>query len=391
MEPVATAPVSSPAAAASKTPAESGRLVSLDALRGFDMFWIVGGERIFHALATWTGAAWLVWLSGELHHPEWNGFKFYDLIFPLFLFISGVTMPFSLTRRMERGESKRALYLRVIRRGLILVVLGFLYGGMLKFEWETMRWPSVLGRIGLAYLFAGLIVLRCGLRGQILWMLSLVLAYWAAMTLIPVPVYAADALEKDEHLATYVSLAGYIDWTLLPGRLYKVVHDPEGLLSTVPAISTALLGAMTGAWLRRPSPRPILKAVGLAIAGAACLGIGKLWDPWFPINKNLWSSSFVFYAGGWSLLFLSVFYFIIDVCRLRRWAFFFVVIGVNPITIYFVANRLVDFKYTATFLFDGALRHVDEPLRAVLWASGVILLEWLFLLFLYRKRVFLRV
>ena len=367
-----------------KTPAP--RLASLDALRGFDMFWIVGGGTLATALSGYVAWPWLDWVVEHLEHKKWDGFAYYDLIFPLFLFIAGVAMPFSLTRRLEDGERKRRLYVRVFRRAALLVLLGFIYNGLLRFDWETMRYPSVLGRIGLAYLFAALIVLRFGVISQFIWLVVILLGYWAAMTLIPVPGHGAGVLTMEG------SLAGYVDRAVLPGRLYKEVHDPEGLLSTIPAIGTALLGALAGALLRARRPGPILTTIILAAAGWACLEIGELWNLTFPINKNLWTSSFALVAGGRSLLLLAGFYFVIDVCRLEFLVFPFIVIGMNPITIYLCAHGLIDFQHTTQALFGGALEHyAQEPLRPVLWALSVLLVEWLFLFFLYRKKVFLRV
>jgi predicted acyltransferase len=373
-------------AAAEPAKSSSNRLMSLDALRGFDMLWIIGGSAVIKSLNAWKGGPFLGRLTEQFAHVEWNGFHFEDLIFPLFLFISGVTMPFSLTRRIEQGGGRGALYWRILRRVVLLVFLGMVYNGFLKFDWPNTRYPSVLGRIGLAYGLAAVIVINTQVRSQVGWMLGILLAYWAAMMLIPVPGVGAGVLTMEG------SLAGYVDRHLLPGTLaHPGVHDPEGLLSTIPAVSTALLGALAGHWLRSARPRRALKVLGLAAAGGVCLGLARLWNIWFPINKNLWSSSFVLYAGGWSLLLLTLFYLLIDVWGLRRWAFVFVVIGLNPITIYITKGQLIDFNLPAHFLFDGALRHADKPLRPVLFWLAVLAVEWLFLYFLYRKKVFLKV
>ncbi len=371
----------------SSVSARTPRLASLDALRGFDMFWIIGGEGIFHALAELTGWSLAIWASRQLHHVEWNGFVFYDLIFPLFLFIAGVAMPFSLIGRLERGEAKRTLAMRIVGRGLVLVVLGVVYNnGLFQVSAEQMRYPSVLGRIGLAYMFAGLIVLNCRLRAQVAWFVGLLLGYWAAMMLIPVPGYGAGQLTVEG------SLAAYLDRLLIPGRLHLGVHDPEGLLSTVPAISTALLGAFAGRLLRSDMPHltPAGKAWVLSAAGALGLLLGSLWDLAFPINKNLWTSSFVLYAGGWSLLLLAAFYAVLDVWGKRRWATFFVVIGMNSILIY-MAGSIFDFGHTTDFFVQGLLRPFSEPARAALWWSSFVLIEWSLLYVLYRKRIFLSI
>ncbi|MFO0789016.1 MAG: DUF5009 domain-containing protein [Pirellulales bacterium] len=363
--------------------APSRRLLSLDALRGFDMFWIMGGEGIVKAAAVLTGWAWLVWFGDQLEHPEWDGFALYDLIFPLFLFMAGVAMPFSFERRIERGDTRGQLYRHVIMRGLMLVLLGMIYNGLLRLDFTNMRYPSVLGRIGLAYLFAALIVLNASVRGQILWIVGLLVGYWAALRFIPVPEFGAHDLTPGH------TLTDYIDRMLIPGKLYRGDRDPEGLLATVPAIGTALFGAVTGQWLKDERLGGYLKAGGMIIAGAVCLGLAQLWNLEFHINKNLWTSSFVLQCAGLSLLLLSLFYLIIDVWHWRRWAFPFIVIGSNSILIYLIV-RVIDFDYAAKFLFGGALRRAGDY-QLLLWATAIVVLKWLLLYLLYRKRIFLRV
>jgi len=364
-------------------PQKPERLMSLDALRGFDMFWIIGGESVAHAAAKLTGWAWLAWLSAELVHPEWHGFTFYDLIFPLFLFMAGVSMPFSFEKRLGRGDTLGQLHRHVIVRGLVLVLLGWIYAGILKFDWENMRYPSVLGRIGLAYLFAGLIVLHTELRGRLIWIAGLLVGYWAALKFTPVPEFGAGDLEPGH------TLTDYIDRSLIPGRLYKGVRDPEGLLGTIPAIGTALAGVVTGQLLKNPRYTGYVKTAIMAAAGVACLALAWLWNLDFPINKNLWSSSFVLHCAGWSLLFLALFYLVIDVWKLRWWTLPFVVIGSNSILIY-MAQRVIDFKYTTHFFFDGLLGLTGEY-QPLLWAVALLTVKWLFLYLMYRKRIFLRV
>lgn len=359
------------------------RLRSLDALRGFDMFWIIGGDRIAHAAAELTEWRWLAWLDEQLHHPEWHGFALYDLIFPLFLFIAGVAMPFSFEKRLERGDSKQSLYRHVIVRGLLLVLLGMIYNGLLKFDWGNMRYPSVLGRIGLAYMFAGLIVLNTRPRWQLIWIVLLLVGYWAALMFVPVPGFGAGDLSPGH------TLTDYIDRLLIPGRLYRGDRDPEGILATIPAIGTALAGALTGQLLKNERHGGYFKTAAMVLWGLACLGLGQLWNLNFPINKNLWTSSFVLHCAGLSLLLLSVFYLVVDVWRLRSWTLLFVVIGSNSILIY-MAQKFIDFEYTTHFFFDGILKNTGAY-HALLWALAVILVKWLFLYFLYRKRIFFKV
>ena len=367
-------------------PAPVRRLLSLDALRGFDMFWIMGGEEIFHVLAKTTGWAWAIVMADQFTHVAWNGYRPYDNIFPLFLFLAGVSTPYSIGSRLAKGDSQGKLARKIIWRGFVLVLLGIIYNnGLFEKPLADMRFPSVLGRIGLAGMFAQLIYLyvrneraRYGIFAGIL------LGYWALLMLVPVPGFGAGNLSMEG------SLVGYIDRLVMPGRLYKVVHDPEGLLSTLPAIATGLLGVFAGMLLRRRDTSEGRKIQQLALAGIVCLALGWLWNPVFPVNKNLWTSSFVLVAGGWSLLLLSLFYWIVDVRNIRRWAFFFVVIGMNSILIY-LAGEVIDFEHASHYLFDGLLHFFSEPVRALGAVIGFLAVKWAFLYFLYKKNVFLRV
>jgi predicted acyltransferase len=371
------------AAAPRSTPLSAGadRLQSLDALRGFDMFWIIGGSGLVLGLAKLiAGGETPDWLPIQLEHPAWNGCTFCDLIFPLFVFIVGAALPFSLGKRIERGENLGRVYWRVFRRTVLLVLLGLLYQGLLENGFSAnLRWPSVLGRIGLAYGCAAVITLNTSsFRARVAWIAILLLGYWATMMWVPVPDYGAGNPEPGK------TLADYIDQHLLPGRLYCGNHDPEGLLSTIPAVATCLLGVLAGQWLRRPRPDGYRKAAVLLASGAACLALGWLWSMVVPLNKNLWTSSFVLWTGGWSLLLLSVFYLVIDVLGWKKWAFFFVVVGANAITIY-LACRFVDFSAVGKLLFGHSPLH-----HAILPACSRLAVEWLLLYVLYRGRVFLR-
>jgi len=363
----------------------AGRLSSLDALRGFDMFWIVGGKPIVLEAAKLGPWPWLTWLSGQLQHPSWHGFTLYDLIFPLFLFIAGVAMPFSFASRMARGATKRDLYQHAVVRAVALVLLGMIYNvdGPLNFDWPNSRLPSVLGCIGLAYLGAAVIVLNTGVRGQIAWIAGLLIGYWAALKFVPVPGFGAGNLEPGH------TLTDYLDRLLIPGVLLRGDRDPQGILATVSAVATALAGVVTGHLLRSERLGGYAKTGAMLVAGAACVASGRLWDLNLPINKNLWSSSFVVYAAGWSLVALALSYVAIDVWGWRRWAFPWIVIGSNSILAY-MAWQFVAFEYTAQRAFGGALRHTGSYAPLVL-ACATALLMWLLLYLLYRKRIFLKV
>jgi len=388
-------------------PVTTARLASLDALRGFDMFWIIGGDRLFHALAEYTDWGPLGYLSKvQLEHVSWRGFVFEDLIFPMFLFLSGVTMPLTLTRRLDRGEPKARLYARVIRRGLLLVLLGMVYNGLLGFKWggeyfnfSQFRFASVLGLIGLSYLFAALVVLNTRARGQVIWMGGILLGYWAASQWIAVP--PLDGGTAQAGVVTPEGFfAGFIDRHLLPGRAYLPTHDPEGLFLPVSGAALALMGALAGRWLMDPGRSGVRKVGGLAAGGVCALVLALgVQAGGFPIIKNCWSSSFVLFAGGWAMLLLALFYLIVDVWQWRRWALALTVIGVNPLVIY-IGSGFIDFDRIAQRLFGGingylntvtSLQVHGQGIGGVFNAAALLLVEILFLYILYRKKVFLRV
>ncbi|MFL5245323.1 MAG: acyltransferase family protein [Gemmataceae bacterium] len=365
----------------------SSRLLSIDALRGFDMFWIVGGEELFKALAHWANWSHKDLVDEQLEHVPWEGFHFYDLIFPLFLFVVGVVLPFSLGALRLRGESPRQLHWRIVRRTVLLFALGLLYNHFLQFDFEKLRVAGVLQRIALCYGIAALIVMHTSVRGQAVITAALLLGYWALLASVAAPGHSAGDYTIEGNLP------GYVDRHYLPGKIYQEYYgygDNEGLLSTIPAVATALLGALAGQWLltRRA---PVIKVLGLAAAGGVCLLLGNLWSHNFPVIKNLWTSSFVLVAGGWSLLLLALFYGVIDVMRLRFWAYFFIVIGANAITIYFLAHtKIVDFEAVGKFFFGGVINR-SGSFQPVMTALSVIVVEWLFLLVLYKNKIFLRV
>jgi predicted acyltransferase len=363
------------------------RLYSLDALRGFDMFWIMGGEGIFIALASLTGWPVLKWWAEQLDHVPWHGFHFYDMIFPLFLFIAGISFPFSLAKRMEKNEAKKLIYKHIIFRGLILVFLGILYNNAVRFNLGELRYGSVLGRIGLAWMFAALIFMNTKLNARIIWFSALLIGYWLLLLLFP-----AHDLGSTDIFSREGNLTSYIDRLIMPGKLYLGNHDPEGILSTIPAIGTALLGMFTGEFLLSNylKDKPLRRVLYMVLAAVALMIIGKLWDIIFPINKNLWTSSFVCWVGGLSLLLFAVFHLIIDIWNFRKWAFFFVVIGMNPITIY-LTERIVNFRSASKFFFGGFSAILPDNWGPLVDSIGVTAIAWVFLYILYKKKIFLKV
>ncbi len=351
------------------------------------MFWIMGGEGIIHALGKLTGWGVMVWASKQMMHTEWNGFTFYDMIFPLFLFIAGVSMPFSFDKRLEKGENRSEIYKHIFKRTFLLILFGLIYNGLLDFDFDHLRYASVLARIGLGWCFAALIYMNFSQKAQIIWAFGILIFYWLIMALIPIPGHAAGDFSMEGNLASY------IDRLYLPGRLYKVIHDPEGILSTIPAVSTALFGVLTGKFLKSESLNltRFKKAIYLALAGIIFLGISYLWNIYFPVNKNLWTSSFVFRTAGWSLLLLSFFYMIIDVWGFKKWAFFFIVIGLNPITIYMLQSGIIDFMNPAKYFTTGIINLFPENVHELLWTISYVMASWVFLYILYKKRIFLKV
>ena len=361
------------------------RLYSLDALRGFDMFWIIGAEEIFHGMAKATGAPFWTILSDQFTHPSWNGFHVYDLIFPLFLFLAGVSTPYSVGRDLENGKPRARLLLKVVRRGLILVLLGIVYNNGLQLRpISDIRFSSVLGRIGIAYMLANIIFLYTKERAQIIWFAGLLIGYWLILKFTAAPGFQPGDLSMEGNFASYV------DRNILPGKLSLGIHDTVGFFNNIPAISTALGGILAGSFLKNNAASPQTKALWLAIAGILFLVLAQLWNLDFPINKNMWSSSFVLHTSGLSLLLLSLFYFIIDVRGYKNWAFFFKVIGMNSILIY-ISGKFINWQYTTNGFFLWLKQWVGDPYGVVVMAICMVLIKWLFLYVLYRKKIFLRV
>ncbi len=293
----------------------------------------------------------------------------------------GVVIPFSLTRQRAVGGSG---WWRIGRRTSLLFLLGLLCNGLLEFDWTELRIAGVLQRIAVCYGVAAAVSMKTTWRIQLALVVGILVTYWGILALIPAPGGVAGDLTPQGNLA------GYLDRNFLPGKIldqYYGYGDNEGLLSTIPAVATCLLGCLCGSWLMS-SYSGWKKAAGLVLAGGLCLVIGTVWGNYFPIIKNLWTSSFVLVAGGWSLLLLAAFYAIIDVMKLQRWAFVFVVIGANAITIYVVPS-FIDFAHMSAWFLGGFAR-VSGDWSSVVLSGGVVILQWLFLYYLYRNRIFLR-
>ena len=396
-------PSPSHAAGPAVTPALTERLISLDALRGFDMLWIVGGARLARGFAQytadpdWFAAEWFPglartitqaskWFADQMHHPVWEGFTFYDLIFPMFLFISGITLPFSISRLRQRQTPWWKIHLKFFKRLVLLILLGIIYnGGFQDFSnLASIRYGSVLGFIGIGYYFAALIALHAHIRWQMVWLAVMMLGYWAAIEWIPVPGVGAGVITPEGSLATWV------DQQIMPGRFHFKLYDPQGVLPCFAAIHTALLGAIFGFGLSRPQFSKWQKGLGLLGLGIALVVLGEAWGLVFPIIKNLWTGSFVFLTAGISLIMLSVFYFVIDVLGFKRWAFFFIVFGMNSITIYML-HRLINFGQPTDLLFDGLVHQLDPSMQHLVYFLCYLFVEFLVLWVMYRRKIFLKI
>ncbi len=304
------------------------RLLSLDALRGFDMCWILGLATLIEQLLkrTFPASPIVTDIAAQFDHVDWAGFRFYDLIFPLFLFLAGVSLAIAVPRRVAR-DGRWAATRHLLSRAVILVVLGIIYSGGMKNGWDHIRWLGVLQRIGIASAAAGLLSLCLKTRGLIITTATLLISYFLLLRFIPVPGIGAG------NYAEGMNLTNYLDSIWLPGRKYDGNHDPEGLLSTLPAIATALLGLLAGKWITGTAT-PLRKFSGLITAGLLILALGWAWHPFFPVIKKIWSSSFVLVAAGWSSILLGLFYGIVDVLGWCRGLAPFHWVGANPIALY---------------------------------------------------------
>ncbi len=385
MDPMPKSPAARAAKSTTDLTADPGaRLSSLDALRGFVMFWILGGDQIFPQLDKVWHSALSGLLAPQFDHVPWHGLVFYDLIFPTFMFAAGASMPYAFAKHFQSGKSKAQLYAKVIKRGLAIIAFGLVFNGLLQFEGlEHLRWLGVLQRIGFAYLFGALIFMNTGVKSRLAAVAVILLSYWGVMMLVPVPGFGPGNLSPEGNLA------GYIDRLWLRGGPMCCYEfgDNEGFISNWPAITTVLFGTFAGVWLRS-GKKGWGKALGLVGMGLAALSLGYAWNPWFPINKNLWTSPFALAAAGWSFLMLAVFYSLMDVQGWKRWAFAFTLIGMNSITIY-MGQQIIDFGHIGDFFVKGAAAHAGAW-GDLVRTAGMLAAKIGFLYVLYRQKLFLR-
>ena len=406
--PSTTVPTGAPA------PSGGDRLMSLDALRGFDMFWIAGGGLMVAALDRWISLPVFAGLRRQLTHVAWEGFRFYDLIFPLFIFMVGAAISFSVPRSLETS-GHRATVRRILVRGVVLFAIGLFYSGGLSTEWPDIRLLGVLNRIALCYTATALLFLAFGKRIRILVAVTvgLLLGYWALMALVPIRDIRLDAaalaprMEAAGHTNVAVlfaaetgrvrgqfepgyNLANHVDFQWLPGRLYDKFYDPEGLLSTLPAVATCLLGLFAGLWLQSGRGTPSRRSRDLIVAGVLAILVGHGWGLVFPVIKKLWTSSYVLVAGGYSLVLLGLFHQVVDVWGWRRWCQPFVWVGANALTIY-LAAQILNFRRLAERLAGAPVRSLFGEAGDTVIALIAVFLLFGFARFLYQRKLFLRV
>jgi len=361
------------------------RLQSLDTLRGFDMLMLMAGCGIIAALAKATGWGWLEALAVQTEHVEWEGFHFYDLIFPLFMFVSGVAIPYAIHSKIEKGVARSRLLRKIFIRLLALVGFGLLYNGAFQSGFTDLRYASVLAQIGFGYFFAALIFLYSRhIRISALWLIGILAGVSVLQLFVPVPGHGAGTFEP----ATTIN--AWLDQRLLPGRLYDEVFDPEGFLCIVSAIAVTLMGAFAGYVIRSTPATPARKSLYIGIGGAVLVIVALAVSPVYPIIKKMWTVPYVMLAGGISALLLALFYYMIDVRGSRNWTIFFRVYGMNSITIYMGA-RIISFYAISRFFLNWISVHFSENWGEVFINIGVLALQWGLLYYLYKKRIFLRV
>jgi len=425
-------------------PPHSQRLVSVDALRGFDMFWIIGATSIVLALQQMTSTPLTRFLANQFEHADWEGLHFYDLIFPLFIFIIGVSLVFSLTKTLEHDGCATALK-RIFWRSLLLYLCGMFYHGGLSHRWPDVRFSGVLNRIAVTYLFAATLFCFFKTRGLVAICIGLLVGYWALMTFIPI----RDIALTREHLAMLAEQSGdtnlaaqfrdkdlvnpttvkdspvwaatrrmfysttnwtsgkfdqgrnlseHLDFQFLPGHFNAYEHEwaePQGYLSTLPSVASCLLGVFAGLLLKNQTVRDQRKVVYLLSFGVAAIVVGWLWGFQFPVIKRAWTSTYVLVSGGYSAILLGIFYQIIDVWGAQKWCQPFVWMGMNPITIYLVSEIIGGFDKLALRFSGGDIQrffdtHITQGFgQLVVTLIGLGLAFWL-VHFLYRRKIFIR-
>jgi predicted acyltransferase len=365
--------------------AEVGRLTSLDVFRGMTIAAMI----LVNNAGDWVHTYW------PLRHADWNGWTPTDLIFPFFLFIVGVSMVFSFSARTARGQSRKQLLLHALKRSALIFALGIFLYAYPEFDWHTARIPGVLQRIAVVYLLTSVLVLFTGRVVRIVVSAALLIGYWLLLKYVPVPGYGSGVLTMDGNLV------GYIDRSLIYNHLY-IAHrfDPEGILSTLPSIATCLLGVFTGEWMRSERT-PSRRLAGLLMGSVVGLTAGYVWNIWFPINKMIWTSSYVLFTAGFALLVFAGCYWMIDVRAWKPWGIPFLIFGVNPLAIYFLAS-LAETVLNVHHIGGQSIRHAifgkvftpvfsDPYITSLAWAMSFVTVSFFVAWFMYRRRIFIRI
>lgn len=366
------------------------RVLSVDALRGFDMVWILGAEGIFAALFVVTGWPWLNNLASQMQHSSWHGITAYDVIFPLFIFLAGVSLGISAKPMNQYSVQKRkTLFLGCVKRLCLLVLLGIVYnhgwGTGIPMHVEEVRFASVLGRIAIAWFVAAMLCWYVSEKGQ--WLVAgfILIAYWLLLTFVEISGLGAGDFSADGALNVW------FDKVFLLGASYQgLAIDPEGVLSNLGSIVNALAGVFVGRMLMRYAASPLKLILKLTTFAILCLMTGYIWHFILPINKTLWTSSFALVSIGYSCLLLAIFYFLFDVLALTRVAKFWSVIGCNSILIY-LSTSIVDWQYLSHSLFGGVITFFAQDWQATVNIVFLLLVQWLFLYWLYRRKIFIKV
>lgn len=371
-----------------------GRLLSLDALRGFDMFWITGGSWLITSLSKLSGIGWMETLSKQMSHAQWEGFHFYDLIFPLFMFVAGIAIPLSVKSRLSRNIPKEKLLIKVFKRMIILIVLGLLFNGIFRNGFTNARYASVLGQIGIAYFFASIIVIYSkSVKIVLFWLTGILAGVTILQLFVPVPGIGAGILTPEG------CINGYIDRLFLPGRLgYGTdgrmapdngVFDALGFICIVSATGITLMGTIAGNILQEVKFNQDRKVKMLSITGAVLITSALILSPFYPIIKGCWTTTYNLLAGGISFLLFTLFYLIIDVWHFQKWSLYFKVIGMNSIFVYLLIAIVPVREITESFIgwIVKPMGASGEPLKVVGYLAGI----WLLLFFMYRKKIFIKV
>ena len=383
------------------------RLMSLDALRGFDMLWIMGFSSVVTSLCALAGSK-DCWLAQQMTHVAWHGFRHHDTIFPLFLFLAGASWPFSYAGQVKRGFSTGQIVLRCLRRMLVLCAIGvFMVGGFFRdLDFGKVRYDSILAHIGICWCVAAFVYMFVkSWKARLGIVIGLLGVHWLILGVFRAPDVAALLSSTDPQVAKKVAsyavtgmdnfsfvgnVAGWIDRAFMPGRLFEGIFDPDGALAKVTGIALAMLGVFAGEVLRKESVSGNRKTLLLAGTGAVAVVLTLCLQPFCPVNKKIWTATFVLASAGYAYLMLSLFYWIIDVKGFRKWAFVFMVIGMNSITIYLLM-KVIPFQSVSKYFLDGVAALGNGAWSAFVIEFGRVVAEWLVLWYLYRKGTFLRV